>query len=191
MAFAPPVNGVSLSASLQQFGLRRRGTSWHSSSSAVGRLAAEDLLEGELDERRGRGLASLADGSLSLLARSRDWSSDDVAVGQRERLLRHDALAAAVAFVDAGGVEQLEELGLLFVGVAEIDAAARRCRRPACKSMSGPPRVRSRVAGRVEQGVADGFGFQPPRVHPPQEVVVAIDARCSPRLAPAASDCMR
>ena len=80
-------------------------------------------------------------------ASSRDWASDKRAVGQGQGLLRHDALGPPVAFVDVGGVEQLQELHLLLVrrGGSRGCGAARRG--PWCIGRS-PARPASGRAGR-------------------------------------------
>src|SRR5262249_52883534 len=104
------------------------------------------------------------------------------AVRQRQRLLRDDALAAAVALVDAGRVEQQQKLHLLLRGGAEVQAPPRHALalavvyvRPALRLVE-PPRD-------GEQAVAHRLAFHAAGVHPPKIAVVRIlrQQRCRRR----------
>ena len=106
----------------------------------------QNLLEGRTDEtlggaigRRTRFLPQACRQPPRLLERER-------AIRQRQGLLRHDALAAPVAFVHARHVEQLQKRHLLFVGVLEIQAPPRH--RQPLAHVRDPPRRRSRRAAR-------------------------------------------
>ena len=109
----------------------------------------------------------------------------ELAVRQRQRLLRHDALGPPVALEHVGVVEDGEELVVVVVRVEEVHARRRlascwaaRHRRPAER--------RVEVAGQVQQAVADDLGLHPHRVHAPEVAVLRVELRA--RLGVAADE---
>ena len=96
------------------------------------------------------------------------------AVGDRESLLRDDAFAAAVAIVDVGGVKEDEELHLLFVGMAKIDAAAARRFAELLVNVGAAERC-IEAAADVEDAIADEFRFEAAGVHVPEGKIIGID----------------
>ena len=99
--------------------------------------------------------------------------SGQLAVRQRQGLLRHDALGAAIAFQHAGVVEHRQELadGRCANGRSTGCGAARPRR---STGIDGPPQRQVELAGQVQQAVADDLGFHAHRVHPPVEAVLGI-----------------
>ena len=77
------------------------------------------------------------------------------AVGQRQRLLRDDALFAAITFLDERFVERRQEQIAFVVRVEEVQAAPRRDRPGWPDGTGGPPRVGSSVPAKARMRIAD------------------------------------
>ena len=96
------------------------------------------------------------------------------AIRKRQGLLRHDALAAPVAFVHARHVEQLQKGHLLFVGVLEIEAPPRH-RQPLAMCEIRPADGRVELPGHGQDAVAHGLGLHAFRMRVPQQTIIGID----------------
>ena len=165
------MKAVSLAVSVRRVACSARNCSHVARSCSLG-AAAENLLERGGDERP-PGVGGAADLLREVRREPARLGEGERAVGQRQGLLRHDALVAPVAFVGAGGVEDLQERHLLFVRVAEIQAPAVGGQALLVIEVGAAGRE-VELAGDEQDAVADDLGFHPPGVGTPEVDVVGV-----------------